>query len=310
MGTKLEWTDPSTSLTHRATTNDLHIYPPDMIPSLRILTDPSRCDLDSTDPIDSSFLLSLVRTGGNIEPILARKDSSGTVWVFEGRRRLSGTSLINSDPTHWAQFTPPGINPPPLPLQVRLMRVTEEEALRLSLHGNNSKKLTAMDYSYAARNFINRCGWDRERVATELGVSQSQVSYLLRLLDLPTRVQKALHKGKLKTSEAQQLYGLEIDAVDVVMDRFDAGESHREIFLEIREAKRTKASTTGGRKPSRTLAELKADLERIAAGSGVEAANRASAILDYLAGNESRSLQQTLGAGQDDQNEEESEQCE
>lgn len=304
MATKETYTDPNTGEVFEAGRLDLKVYPPGMIPSLKILTDPSRCTLDSSDPIDQSFLESLVKTGGNMEAILARRDSSGQVWVYEGRRRKGGTEVINANPEYWSQFTPEGVTPPPLSLQIRIVRISEEEALRHSLHGNNQKELSAMDRAHAASTLMERLGWTQERVATEMGVSGAQISLLLRLLTFPTRVQKAIHKGTVKVSEAHKLYGEPIAVVEAIMDQFDRGQSHSEIFAELKKAKREKVAAEkisnpdiAKRAPSRSLKEFKEELEVISASGDVLTwvANLAGKLLDHLAGNESHPLVEMMG---------------
>lgn len=304
MATDLSWTEPETGAVLKPGHVDLWIYEPRLIPSLEIITDPTRCDLSEDDPEDLAFLKSLVATGGNIEPLLARRDPiTKKVRVFEGRRRLGGTRTINANPEYWSQFVParepgfPPIPPPPLPLQVRIMKVSEEEALRLAWHGNNHKGLGVMDMAFCASQFRERLGWEPSRVASEMGISPSHVSFLLQLPEMPLRFRLALHKKKIKASMAQALLGRP-EEIDVTLDRLDRGEDPREIMLDLKEKKRAAKAKEGG-KLSRNLAELKKDLERIAAGKNIAAANRAGQLLDYLAGNESQSIAVTLAKDDD-----------
>jgi hypothetical protein len=132
-----------------------------------------------------------------------------------------------------------------------------------------------------------------------MGCHGSQISHLLRFLELPLRVQKALHRGKIKVSEAMALHGPAINIVDAAMDLIEAGKSHKEIFAELKQSKReARKNASGGKKTvARSLAEFKAELEVIsaAADSPIELSNRAGKLLDYLAGNESEPLSVTLG---------------
>jgi hypothetical protein len=296
---KPEYLDPITNILHTAKSVTNWDYTPEMIPSLKVMTDPSRCTLDSSDPLDETFLRSLVLTGGNQQYVWARRDSAGDVWVFDGRRRLGGTITINANPSHWAQFTPPNTPTPPLSLKVAIMQVTEEEAWRLAIHGNNSKPLSPIDKAFSARSLSNLPGWDQEKAAAEMGVSGAQVSLLLRLLTFPQRVQIAVHRGTMKVSEAHKLYGEPLTVVDAIMDQLDRGCSHSEVFAELKKAKREKVAaekasnpSIAKRAPSRSRAEFKSELEVISASADVPipVANLAGKLLDHLDGNESLPL--------------------
>lgn len=308
---KPEFIDPLTGILHTAKSVTNWEYTPDMIPSLKVMTDPSRCTLDTDDPLDDSFLRSLVLTGGNQQYVWARRDSAGDVWVFDGRRRLGGTIVINADPEKWSEFTPANTPTPPLSLKVAIMQVTEEEAWRLAIHGNNSKPLSPMDKAFSARSLCQLEGWNQERAAAEMGVSGAQVSLLLRLLEFPQRVQIALHRGKMKVSEAHKLYGEPLTVLNAVMDQFDLGVSHSDVLAELKRAKREKvaaekasnpSSSITKKAPSRSLKEFKEELEIVSASGDVPTwvANLAGKLLDHLAGNESHSLAEMLSRNPDE----------
>ncbi len=269
---------------HKAGRTDVMVYSPPMLGEIKILTDPSRCDLHADDPVDEGFIKSILATGGNIEPALGRRDSAGDYWLFEGRRRIGATRIINSNPEYWGQFTPEGVQPPPLPFQIKIVRCTVQEALRQAFHGNNHLPLSPLDLAHAANSFRERLGWTRERTAIEMDMKPAQVDALQRLLELPDRVQEALHRRKIRVGFAQKLFGHPVDAAVDAVARVEAGESPKEILAALREVTRAKRAKSG-KTSRRSMSELRLALEKVAdSKAAVGVVNRALGLLDFLDG--------------------------
>ncbi len=219
---------------------------------------------------DGQLQLAVIRVNSQDEPV-----------IIAGHRRLAAIRLINEDPSRFGLAGPMSFN-------VRIKKATDEEAIALNLAENLERDdLSQVDKAFAARQLEEVLGWDRKRIAARLRVSESRISGLLGIFDLPARIVDLIHEDRLKEAQAKHFKGLPEEQVEAFADRLEAGEKASKIVAEIKAAHRS----AGSKKP-RTLAEARSAL-KAAQTTGTDRV-RASRLLRWLDG-ESLDLEEVLG---------------
>jgi ParB family transcriptional regulator, chromosome partitioning protein len=84
-------------------------------------------------------------------------------------------------------------------------RTTKEPERVAELHVRNSgKRLAPIEVARIALRLTSNYGWDRAKVALHLRMSESNVSHLLALLEMPEEVQDMVKRGEVAASTALQ----------------------------------------------------------------------------------------------------------
>lgn len=87
---------------------------------------------------------------------------------------------------------------------------TDEEAASIALAENISRKeLNPIEKAKSLNSFIEEFGYTEEEIGSNVGLKQSQVAHLLRLLKLDQRVQDLLFTEKLLEGHGKILAGLQ-----------------------------------------------------------------------------------------------------
>ncbi len=132
-----------------------------------------------------------IREKGVIQPLIVRPDPSrsGEFQIVAGERRWRAAQR--------AQLHT-------LPVLVR--DLDDTEVLELAIIENIQRAdLNAIEEAAGYRQLMDKFGHTQERLAEALGKSRSHIANLLRLLNLPTEVQKYLREGKLSAGHARAL---------------------------------------------------------------------------------------------------------
>jgi ParB/RepB/Spo0J family partition protein len=201
-------------------------------------------------------------------PVIVTKNKEGRTVMVDGRRRKGAIELINSDP---AAFDLSG----PLGLRAILHgKLTDEEILTIQISANRDRetKNSPVDDAQTVHILEQRFAWGRDRIARELRVTPVRVKKLLALIDLPERVQVALHENRLKESHALLFAKLPTEQGSTLMDEVEGGASPAAVLASLKEAHRAL-----GKKKPRTLHELLKGLREI--GSG-----RATNLIHWIEG--------------------------
>lgn len=143
-------------------------------------------------------LVSSIKEKGIIQPVLARVMEDGYE-LITGERRLRAAKRL-------------GLKK--IPLIVR--EVSDSEMLELALIENLQREdLNPLEEAHAYRRVIKEFKIRQEDLAREIGKDQATVANTLRLLKLPTEVQKEISKGALSRGHGLAIVGLGTRALQI-----------------------------------------------------------------------------------------------
>lgn len=138
-----------------------------------------------------------VRREGVLMPILLRPQGEGYE-LIAGERR-------------WRAAQAAGLQE--IPAVVR--DVDDLQALELAIIENEQRDdLTAIESARAYYKMIEEFGCTQQQVAEKIGVSRVQVSNLVRLLQLPDRIQHMIENRELSMGQARPLVGLPLPVAE------------------------------------------------------------------------------------------------
>ena len=143
------------------------------------------------DEASLNELANSIKENGVFQPILVRKSSIGYELVA-GERRLRASKIagLKSIPAIVVDFN-------------------DQQMMEISLLENIQRKdLTPIEQANAYNQLINKLGYTQDQLAKRIGKSRSNVTNLLRLLNLPLEVQKLVNNGKLSYGHARALLSL------------------------------------------------------------------------------------------------------
>ncbi len=178
---------------------------------------------------------------GVLQPILVRRKDTGYE-VIAGERRLRAAKLSKMEE-----------------IPVIIKDVSDQEALVLALIENIQREdLNPVEEAEGYKRLIEEFNFTQESIASSVGKDRSTISNLLRLLKLPSSIQKCIYDGEIAVGHARALLGL--DSVD---DQESLLEKIINQGLSVREVERkVKVILKGGslqkkKNPEFKIAELK-----------------------------------------------------
>lgn len=136
-------------------------------------------------------LASSIKQHGVLQPLLVRenKDNSGKYEIIAGERR-------------WRAAQKAQLHEVP----VIVLTITDAEAFEIALIENLQREdLDPIDEAAGYQKLIDNYDYTQEKLAESLGKSRSHIANMMRLLQLPTSVQKLLSEGKLSAGHARAL---------------------------------------------------------------------------------------------------------
>lgn len=146
-------------------------------------------DHDSMEDLTNS-----IKEHGILQPLILATTDKG-YQVIAGERRLRAAKMLGFDKV-------PSI----------IRDIKEQQKLELALVENIQRKdLNPIEESVAYHRLIDEFSLTQEEVAKKVGKSRSVVANTIRLLTLPTEIQKALINGKINYSVARVIVGLPIE---------------------------------------------------------------------------------------------------
>jgi ParB family transcriptional regulator, chromosome partitioning protein len=199
-----------------------------------------------------SSLAASIKELGVLQPVLVRRvgpEGSDEFELIAGERR-------------WRAARRAGLHTVPVLLQSADDTHSLEQALVENLHRQD---LNVLEEAAAYQQLIEEFGFTHERVATRVGKSRTAVTNILRLLQLPSGVQRLLAEGQISPGHARALLGTPDRGYQEVLAKSAVAEglTVRAVEELVREHNEGPAPTTGG-----------------GAGTGVPAANGVEAIGD------------------------------
>ncbi len=143
------------------------------------------------NPDELEDLVSSIREHGIIQPLIVVKDGSG-YQLIAGERRLRASQEIGLDT---------------VPVIVR--EFAEQEKLEVALIENVQRSnLNPVEEAVAYQRLIDEFNLTQEQVAQKVGKSRAAVANTIRILALPTEIQKALINKQITFSTARVIAGL------------------------------------------------------------------------------------------------------
>lgn len=135
---------------------------------------------------------------GVIKILVGRRNpETGKVEITDGRQRTKAAREANK------RLKKAGLEPIRLPVHIR--RSNDQQAMAMLMSANeHSTEDSPMAKAKKAARYIEM-GRDPSEVATILGVSESTVKNLLRLLEAPAVVRNAVDSGKITASDGYKL---------------------------------------------------------------------------------------------------------
>ena len=143
---------------------------------------------------DDDALLALadsIRHSGVLSPILVARDGSRYT-IIAGERRWRAARLANLDS---------------IPAIVREWDDVKRQEAAL-IENIQRENLNAIEEAQGINTLMTECALTQEAVAERLGRSRSAVANLLRLLNLPKKMQSAVVDGTLSAGHARVLAGI------------------------------------------------------------------------------------------------------
>lgn len=132
-----------------------------------------------------------IKEHGILQPIILAAIQDGYE-IIAGERRFRAAQILEL---------------PTLPAIIR--DIAEQQKLEIGLVENIQRRdLNAIEEAVAYQRLIDEFNLTQEDVARRVGKSRSAVTNTLRLLTLPTEIQKALINGKINYSTARLLAGV------------------------------------------------------------------------------------------------------
>jgi ParB family chromosome partitioning protein len=147
-------------------------------------------DEDTLDALTSS-----VRELGVLQPLLVRKDGDG-YQLIAGERR-------------WRAAKRAGLQDVPVIVREADDMASLEQALVENLHRQD---LNALEEAAAYQQLADDFNLTQAKIAKRVGKSRSAVANTLRLLTLPTAVQRYVSDGRLSAGHARAILALETEA--------------------------------------------------------------------------------------------------
>jgi ParB family chromosome partitioning protein len=190
---------------------------------------------------DEEALVSLsasIRSVGVLQPILVRELGEDSYELIAGERR-------------WRAAKRAGLQTIPAIDRTAEDEGSLEQALVENLHRED---LGALEEAAAYQQLIEEFKLTQDQVATRVGKSRSAVANTMRLLQLPTSIQRLLGEGQLSAGHARALLGTPDRAFQEKLAKAIVSEklTVREVEDRVREHGGTPEPEAGGTTPTGT----------------------------------------------------------
>lgn len=179
-----------------------------------------------------------IRTHGIFTPLLVRKSVSGYD-LITGERRLRAAKIAGLKVV-------PAIS----------VEFTEEQMMEIAILENVQREdLNAIEEAAAYDSLVKKLGYTQEKLAERVGKSREYCANIMRLLKLPSEVQKLVVDKKLAMGHVRPLLGLKDE-----MEMLDAAEKIVKEKMSVREVEAYVRDINSEEvKPNKTKPEKKRD---------------------------------------------------
>lgn len=163
-------------------------------------------------------LINSIKENGILQPLVVSEFDGGKFEIIAGERRFRSAKEIGLE-------TVPAI----------VRSVSEQQKLELALIENIQREnLNAIEEAKGYKRLSDEFNLTHEEIAKKVGKSRSQITNIIRLLDLPERVQDALTGGEITVGHAKVIASLEGEA-----DQMELFKSIVRKNLNVRESERS-----------------------------------------------------------------------
>ena len=179
-----------------------------------------------------------IRTHGIFTPLLVRKSVSGYD-LITGERRLRAAKIAGLKVV-------PAIS----------VEFTEEQMMEIAILENVQREdLNAIEEAAAYDSLVKKLGYTQEKLAERVGKSREYCANIMRLLKLPSEVQKLVVDKRLAMGHVRPLLGLKDE-----MEMLDAAEKIMKEKMSVREVEAYVRDINAEEvKPNKTKPEKKRD---------------------------------------------------
>lgn len=137
-------------------------------------------------------LVDSIRQKGLVQPIVVRQIEDGFELVVGERRILAAQKA--------------GLSSVPALL---LNKLTKQEMMEIALVENIQREdLNPIDQAKGYSRLITECGVSQKELSKRIGKDRSSISNILRLLNLPEKIQRYLSEGKLSEGHARAILAI------------------------------------------------------------------------------------------------------
>lgn len=165
-------------------------------------------------------LVASIKKHGILQPVTVTEKADGGYELIVGERRLRAAQVAGL-------ATIPAI----------VRSASQQEKLEFALIENIQRQdLNPIEEAFAYKRLVEEFGLSHQEVAEQVGKERPTVSNMLRLLDLPEEVQKALIDGQISTGKARALLSLKDEREMMKLFHGMIGQS-----ITVREVERTVA---------------------------------------------------------------------
>lgn len=141
---------------------------------------------------DLEDLVNSIKEHGIIQPLIVSEAADGSYEIIAGERRFRAAQIAGL---------------PTVPVIAR--PVKDLDKLELSLIENIQRRdLNPIEEAFAYERLVDEFGLTHEEIAKKIGKSRSYVSNTLRLLTLPSEIQKGLIDGAVSSTLGRTILGL------------------------------------------------------------------------------------------------------
>lgn len=153
------------------------------------------------DPAKLEELARSIRANGIVQPILIRRTPAGRYQLIAGERRWRAAQLA-------------GLKR----VQAIVREVPDSRLLATALIENIQRaELNAIEEAQAYHRLIEDLGVTQEKLSEEVGKDRSSIANYLRLLRLPSSVQKMIETDSLSMGHARAILGIESPELQIKM---------------------------------------------------------------------------------------------
>lgn len=143
-------------------------------------------------PEELEELVDSIKKHGILQPLVVSERAEGGYELIVGERRFRAAQIA-------------GLSAVP----VLVRSATRQEKLELALIENIQRQnLNPLEEAFAYCRLLDEFNLKQEEVARQVGKGRSSVANIIRLLDLPEKLQIALVEGRLSVGQAKSLLSL------------------------------------------------------------------------------------------------------